>query len=317
MAIQQRPGVPTGLKSFLILILILILPMLVLGAVGVSSVAAKELFKDEAGRLIYSIDDAGVVSMFENSPGIDITLSVTRGTREQMQPQVTEVSPGALAAGTAPVLTLKGKNLVGATVKFSRSGIEMSSYAGKPTLIEIPLKVAPNAAPGEVLIQVETPIGRTQAVLRITELQIGGSGSGGPVVRREGEKRQPIPTGAPSSCPDGMVGVAAESGGFCIEIGRSFSGDIRTAEKACAASGKRLCQDNEWKHACEQARTGSLPLKDIIGNWEWTGSYAKYDVGAAEFSNELRSILLGKGDCQTPYLYPSWREGPFPARCCK
>lgn len=289
--------------------------VLTLGAAGVASVAAKEVFTDEAGRVIYSIDDDGVVAMFESSPGIDTTLSVTRGTRAQMQPQVTEVSPASVAAGTSPVLKIKGKNLVGATVKFSRSGIELGPYAGKPTIIEVPIKVAPNAAPGEIRFHVETPIGRTEAVLTITEVQIASDSR--TAARRESDKRQQIPTTAPASCPAGMVGVAAESGGFCIEVERSFSGDVRKAEKACAASGKRLCQANEWQHACEQAKNGTLPLKDITGNWEWTGSYAKYDVGAADLSLELRSILLGKSDCQTPYLYPSWREGPFPGRCCK
>ncbi|MBI3809077.1 MAG: hypothetical protein HY284_01265 [Nitrospirae bacterium] len=306
---MDRPRAHNDLKAWLAVLL----PALMFGAVGVSSVAAKELFKDEAGRLIYSIDDDGVVSMFESSPGIDITLSVTRGTRDEMQPRVTEVSPASVPAGTAPMLKIKGKNLVGATVKWSSSGIDMGPYATKPTILEIPLRVAPNVQPGEVAFQVTTPIGRTEASLKITEMQI----SSNTTLRRDGTARKAIPTTAPTSCPEGMVGVAAESGGFCIEIDRSLSGDIRKAEKACAMAGKRLCQANEWQHACEQARNESLPLKDIIGNWEWTGSYAKYDVGTAYFSNELLSILLGKSDCQTPYLYPSWREGPFPGRCCK
>lgn len=312
---MQRPRTSNYLMAFLAVIS----GALVFGAVGVSSVAAKEFFKDEAGRLIYSIDDDGVVSMFESSPGIDITLSVTRGTREQMQPQVAEVSPAFIPAGTAPVLKLNGKNLVGATVKISRSGVDLGPYMGKPTSIEIPIRVASNMAPGEVILQVSTPIGSTQASLKITEMQIG-SNSHAPA-RRESDKRQTIPITAPSSCPGGMIGVAAESGGFCIEIDRSLSGDIRKAEKACAMAGKRLCQADEWKHACEQARSGSLPLKDIIGEWEWTGSYAKHDVGVqtanTDLSDELKSVLFGKSDCQTQYLYPSWRSGPFPGRCCK
>ena len=294
------------LKAFLAVIV----PALVLGVVIAPSIAATELFKDEAGRLIYSIDDDGVVSMFESSPGIDVTLSVTRGTRKEMQPQVTEVLPASVPAGTTHILKLKGKNLVGATVKMSRPGLEISPYSGKPTILEIPIRVAANAPPGEVRIQIETPIGSTQASLKITEMQLGSSTA---TAKREKDQRKAIPTVAPSSCPDGMVGVAAESGGFCIEIDRSFSGDIRKAEKSCAMAEKRLCQANEWQNACEQTQTGSLPLKNILGEWEWTGSYAN----STKFTDELRSVLLGKADCQTQDLYPSWRTGPFPGRCCK
>jgi len=310
---MHRPRVSNGLNVFLAVFV----PALLLGAVGVSSVAAKETFNDEAGRLIYSIDDDGMVSMFESSPGIDFTLSVTRGTRAEMQPKVTEVSPGTISAGTSHLLKIKGKNLVGATVKWGNSGIEMGPHATKPTILEIPLRVAPNVQPGEVAFQITTPIGSTKASLTITEMQIG-SNSHTPA-RRESDKRQTIPITAPSSCPAGMIGVAAESGGFCIEIERSLSGDIRKAEKACAMAGKRLCQAHEWQHACEQARSGGLALKSIIGDWEWTGSYAKRDVGApnTDLSEDLASILLGKSDCQTPYPYPSWRSGPFPGRCCK
>jgi hypothetical protein len=298
-----------------ILALILLTP--VFAGMDVPSAGAKEAFKDEAGRVIYTIDDDGMVSMFESSPGIDITLSVTRGTREEMQPQITGVIPASVAAGTSLMLKLKGKNLVGSTVKVSLSGIETGPYAGKPTSIEIPIQVAPNVQPGEVTFQVTTPIGSTTASLRITEMQIGSS-SNAPS-RRESERRQPIPTAAPSSCPEGMIGVAAESGGFCIELDRSLSGDIRKAEKACALSGKRLCQANEWRRACEQAQNGGIPLKNMGGDWEWTGSYAKFDVQVqtADLSDDLKSVLLGKTDCQTPYLYSSWRSGPFPGRCCK
>ncbi|TAL09541.1 MAG: hypothetical protein EPO02_09855, partial [Nitrospirae bacterium] len=259
---MSRPRAYNNLRACLAVLGV----VLVFGAAGVPSVAAKELFKDEAGRLIYAIDDDGVVSMFESSPGIDVTLSVTRGTRAEMQPKVAEVSPDTVSAGTSHLLKIKGKNLVGATVKWNGSGIEMGPYVTKPTVLEIPLRVAPNTQPGDVAFQVTTPIGRTQATLRITEMQIGGGGMA--AARREKDQRKTIPTSAPASCPDGMVGVAAESGGFCIEVARSFSGDIRKAEKSCAMTGKRLCQVNEWREACEQARNGSLSLKDIIGNWE-------------------------------------------------
>src|SRR2546428_6744418 len=75
--------------------------------------ADKQVFKDEAGEVLYTIDENGIVSMFENGPGTDITLSVTRGTREQMQPQITEVTPNAVAAGTHTRPELEGNTPVG------------------------------------------------------------------------------------------------------------------------------------------------------------------------------------------------------------
>jgi hypothetical protein len=275
-----------------------------------SVVAAIQTFKDEAGRLIYTIDDEGIVSMFESSPGIDVTLSVTRGTREQMQPKVTEVNPSSIAAGSSVLLKVKGKNLVGAAVKFDRPGIEVSPYSTKPELLEIPIRVAPNMQPGEVKVTVSTPIGATEAALKITELRIG---EGAP--RRGDRPRLTIPTTAPASCPDGMVGVAAESGGFCIDRDESFTADFRKAEKACSISGKRLCQANEWRNACDQARDG-LPLKNMLGNWEWTGSW---DVALkGDFEDPMtRSVLMGESDCQTSFSLSQGKGDVFPGRCCK
>src|SRR2546427_12114582 len=108
--------------------------------------ADKQVFKDEAGEVLYTIDENGIVSMFENSPGTDITLSVTRGTREQMQPQITEVTPNTVAAGTYTVLKLEGKNLVGARVKLSAPTIEVGGYAGKPKRLDLS-RTAPLSPP--------------------------------------------------------------------------------------------------------------------------------------------------------------------------
>ncbi len=283
-----------------------------------SIVTAVQRFTDEAGVVLYTIDDDGIVSMFESRPGTDITLSVTRGTREQMQPQIADIAPQEVSAGTSTTLKIQGKNLIGATVKFSVPDIEVSPYLTKPKSVDLPIRVGANVPPGDVVLELTTPIGKTQWTFKVTELKIGG---GAPTRRDGAGKQQTISTAAPASCPAGMVGVAAETGGFCIEIDRSYSGDVRKAEKACAMAGKRLCQAIEWQHACEQARGGHLSIKNIIGDWEWTGSYAKYDVqvqtGDRDLSDELKSVLLGKNDCQTPYLYPSWRSGPYPGRCCK
>src|SRR5213594_758215 len=280
--------------------------------------AAVQRFTDEAGVVLYTIDDDGIVSMFESRPGTDITLSVTRGTREQMQPQITEITPQEVSAGTSTTLKILGKNLIGASVKFSVPGIDVSPYLTKPKSVDLPIRVGANVPPGEVVMELSTPIGKTRGTFKVTELKIGSSS---PVHRDGIGKHQTISTTAPTSCPEGMVGVAAETGGFCIEIDRSYSGDVRKAEKSCAMAGKRLCQAVEWQHACEQAKSNGLGLKNITGEWEWTGSYAKYDVqvqtGERDLSDELKSVLLGKSDCQTQYLYPSWRSGPYPGRCCK
>ncbi len=274
---------------------------------------AKESYKDEAGRVIYTIDDDGVVSMFENSP-TDLTLSVTRGTREQMQPQVTEILPETVLAGTSTVLKLKGKNLIGATVKFSVPGIEVSAYAGKPKALDLSMHVPATVPPGDVTLEVTTPIGRTEAVFKVKELQIGGIGS----AKRESGVAQKLTTAAPASCPSGMVGISAERGGFCIEIEQTFSGEFRKAEKACAAGGKRLCQVPEWQRACEQAMTGKLTLKNMVGDWEWTGTLDRVQTGfGLDAVEDIRNVLLGKSDCQARHIVPGWKADVYSGRCCK
>src|SRR2546422_8710461 len=212
---------------------------------GVSPATAVQNFTDEAGQLLYSIDDQGIVSMFENSPGTDVTLSVTRGTREQMQPQVTEVIPEAVPAGSFTVLKLRGKNLVGATVKLSVPSIEVKAYTGKPKELDIPLQVPLDLPPGEVTIEVATPIGRTTARFKTTEVQLGGSGPRPDVITHPSmgygadEGARSIPTTAPVSCPAGMMGVPSEGGGFCIEPDRTFIGSFRKADQAGAKAERR------------------------------------------------------------------------------
>src|SRR3989441_12365251 len=150
---------------------------LLISAPNAEIAADKQVFKDEAGEVLYTIDENGIVSMFENSPGTDITLSVTRGTREQMQPQITEVTPNTVVAGAYTVLKLEGKNLVGARVKLSALTIELGGYAGKPKRLDVLATVPLRHPPGEVIIEVTTPIGSTTAKFTITEVQIGGGGS--------------------------------------------------------------------------------------------------------------------------------------------
>jgi hypothetical protein len=273
---------------------------------------ALQTIKDEFGRTIYTIDDEGNITMFENSPGIDITLSVTRGTKEEMQPKIAEVTPESVPAGSSVMLRVKGRNFVGATVKFNRPGIDISPYAmNKPTILEIPIRVAPNTSPGEVKLELTTPIGKTDASLKITELQLATSPT-----RREEKKMTSIPTTAPASCPDNMVGVSAESGGFCIDVEETYTADYDKAQKACSVQGKRLCQEMEWRHACEQATRDGLHIHNMVGNWEWTGSWNAALKGDVE-DLLTRSVLMGKTDCQTSLEVPQWKSTQYPGRCCK
>ena len=292
---------------------------------GVSPAAAVQNFTDEAGQLLYTIDDSGIVSMFENSPGTDVTLSVTRGTREQMQPKVTEVIPEAVPAGSFTVLKLRGRNLVGATVKLSVPSIEVKPYVGKPKELDVPIQVPLDLSPGEVTIEVTTPIGRTIARFKTTEVQLGGSGTRPDVITHPGmgygadEGTRSIPTTAPVSCPAGMVGVASEGGGFCIEPDRTFIGSFRKAEQTCAQADRRLCRLSELRAACELAQAGRLPLKNIIGEWEWTSTfeilvdYSTFTEGAGD----VRYFLLGKADCQTKHAAFETDARTYAGRCCK
>ena len=276
--------------------------------------SAPQTFKDEAGRIIYAIDADGTVSMFENSP-TDLTISVTRGTREQMQPQVTEVMPQSITAGTSPMVKLKGRNLVGATIIMSVPQIEVSAYVAKPKNLDLTLHVPATVPPGKVILQIATPIGKTTASLMISEMQIGSGAvhKGGP--------EKPIVSSAAPACPDGMMGVSAELGGFCIDLDRSFTGEYGTAEKTCSIAKKRLCQAQEWQHACEQAQAGRLAVKNMIGSWEWTGSWDSYqqdpNIPSMDFTPEIRSILMGQVDCRQRRVSPRWKAESFVGRCCK
>jgi hypothetical protein len=292
---------------------------------GVSPAAAVQNFTDEAGQLLYTIDDNGIVSMFENSPGTDVTLSVTRGTREQMQPLVAEVTPETVPAGSFTVLKLRGKNLVGATVKLSVPSIEVKPYVGKPKELDVPLQVPLDLPPGEVTIEVTTPIGRTTARFKTTEVQLGGSGPRPDVITHPGmgygadEGVRSIPTTAPPTCPQGMVGVAADGGGFCIEVDRTIHGVFRKVEQACAMVDRRLCRLPELRAACEQAVAGKLPLKNMVGAWEWTSTfeievdYSTYTEGAGN----TKYYLLGKEDCQSKRTTYEIDSRPYAGRCCK
>jgi hypothetical protein len=284
--------------------------LLLLVAVAISEVSvfgAQQAFRDELGRLIYTLDDDGAVTMYEKGP-TDQTISMSTGTREQMQPQVTGVSPDKVTSGTFTILKISGKNLVGAKAKFSVPDIEVNPYSAKSDSLDLPIRIPATVPASEVMIELTTPIGTTTTSFKISDLQFGGFGS----TRRE---KQTFTTSAPSSCPEGMIGVAYELGGFCIEMDRSFTGDYRKAERACGVEGRRLCQASEWQLACEKGMAGKLPLKNMTGQGEWTGSWESTDTPVGE--SFLHSVILGRDDCSTKLTIPSGKPGSFAGRCCK
>lgn len=244
--------------------------------------------------------------MYENS-STDTTLSIKRGLREEMNPRLTEVIPNTVAAGSSPTLKLRGKNLVGAKITLGAPQIEVGESVGFPEVAEIPIRVPANFPPGDVAINITTPIGHTVGAFKVTASPQIQSGSASLNQSKNGKAT--VLTEAPLSCPEGMVGVAAERGGFCIEINQTFSGDLRNAEKMCALTGKRLCAAAEWREACEQAAKDRIVLKNMIGTWEWTSTTGK--------GFGLTSVLLGQSDCASERLYQPWRSEVIPGRCCK
>ena len=165
-----------------------------------------------------------------------------------------------------------------------------------------------------------TPIGRTTARFKTSEVQIGGSGTRPDVITHPSmgygadEGSGAIATTAPSSCPPGMVGVSSEGGGFCIEVDRTFMGDFNKADRACAITGKRLCMLSEWRTACEQAAAGKVALNRMKGEWEWT---AGFDILQDDTQQDTRYFLLGKSDCTTQLGTMRINAEKFIGRCCK
>src|SRR3989454_2862095 len=87
--------------------------------------------------------------------------------------------------------------------------IEVKAHVGKPKELDVPINVPLDLPPGDVTVEVTTPIGRTTAHFKITEVQIGGSGPRPDVITHPGmgygadEGARSIPTTAPSTCPEG------------------------------------------------------------------------------------------------------------------
>src|SRR5207245_9889670 len=137
-----------------------------------------------------------------------------RATEAKIKPQVTEVIREAVPSGAPTVLKIRGRKLVSAKVKLSVPADEVKAHVSKPKELDVPIQVPLEQPPGEVAIEVTTPIGRTTARFKTSEVQIGGSGPRPDVITHPGmgygadEGARSVPTTAPSTCPEGMVGVA-------------------------------------------------------------------------------------------------------------
>ncbi len=284
-----------------------------------SSAAEKpQDFYDEIGRLLYSIDAQGVVSMFETD-ALDNTLSVTRGTRESMQPRIMEVSPPTIETGKMTVVTFKGANLIGTKFSSKTPGIKFGGSAPRAASVGVPIEVDASVKLGPVTILATTPIGTTTTTLTVTEPQIDLAA----LARKKEPIQQAFPPGKPESCPEGMVAIGSSTGGFCIDINETVEGDWFIVEKDCSYNFKRLCWAEEWDLACKENEKSKLGLKNLLGEWEWTRNsvYAaagELGSGGVVTENEdWLAIIKGKKDCTSKDRKDPWLGGTRPGRCCK
>jgi hypothetical protein len=286
---------------------------------GALAAEKPEDFYDELGRLLYSIDAQGVVSMFETD-ALDNTLSVTRGTRESMQPRITEVMPPSIEIGKITVITLKGRNLVGTKFSSKVPGIKFGGGAPRATSVGVPIEVDRSVKLGPVTIDLTTPLGKTAVSLTVIEPQIDLAA----LARKKEPEYREFPAGKPESCPEGMISVGSSKGGFCVDINQTQSGDWVSVEKMCSYKFKRLCWAEEWDLACKENQKSDLGLRNLFGEWEWTrtSEYAAAGVlgsgGLDGTENEdWLAVVRGKEDCASKGRKDPWLSGTRPGRCCK
>jgi hypothetical protein len=288
---------------------------------GTAAAERPEDFYDEVGRLLYSIDAKGVVSMFETD-ALDNTLSVTRGTRETMKPRITDAAPTAIQAGKMTVVFLKGANLVGAKFSTKQAGIRIGGTAPKAVSAGVPIDVDQNVPLGPITIELATPIGTTVMTLTVIEPQIDLPSLSR---KREPVYKEPSP-GKPESCPAGMISIGSSIvglGGFCIEINETRRGDWVEVEKMCSSKFKRLCWAEEWELACKENQKNGLGLQNLLGEWEWTrnSEYAaagELGSGGVVTENEdWLAVVRGQKDCTSKDRRDPWLGGTRPGRCCK
>ncbi|HLG43858.1 MAG TPA: hypothetical protein VI337_02470 [Nitrospirales bacterium] len=275
-------------------------------------------FFDEVGRLLYSIDAQGVVSMFETD-ALDNTLSVTRGTRESLQPRITEISPPRIETGKVTVVTFKGRNLVGAKFASKTPGIKFGGSAPRAASVGVPIEVDSSVNLGPLAIEVATPIGSTKVTLTVIEPQIDLAAL---ARKQEPEYREPS-AGKPESCPEGMIPVGSKTGGFCVDLHETQAGDWVEVEKLCSYKFKRLCWAEEWEQACKENEKSGLGLQNLLGEWEWTrnSEYAAAGEGGSggvvTENEDWLAVVRGKQDCTSKGRKDPWLSGTRPGRCCR
>jgi YD repeat-containing protein len=295
--------------------------VILIGLVWLSSASAAlepKDYYDDVGRLLYSIDAEGTVSMFETD-ALDNTVSVTRGDHETMKPRVTEVVPPTIETGKTSVLVFKGSNLIGAKLSTATPGVRFGVTAPRARSVGVPVDVEIGVPLGPVVVELATPIGKSTATLTVTEPTVD--------LAAATQKKEPeyieLPAGKPESCPDGMIPIAGASGGFCVDIQETQAGDWVAVEKLCANNFKRLCWSEEWEQACKQDQRHSLGLQALLGEWEWTRSseYAAAGElasgGLVTENQDWLAVVRGKKDCATKDRKDPWVGGNRPGRCCK
>ncbi len=290
------------------------------GPPAASAADKSQDFYDEVGRLLYSIDAQGVVSMFETD-ALDNTLSVTRGTRETMKPRITDAAPTAIQAGKMTVVFLKGANLIGAKFSTKQAGIRIGGTAPKAVSAGVPIDVDQNVPLGPVTIELSTPIGTTAMTFTVIEPQIDIASL---ARKREPVYKEPSP-GKPESCPEGMIPIGSSIvglGGFCIDINETRRGDWIDVEKMCSYNFKRLCWAEEWELACKEQQKSGLGLRNLLGEWEWTRNSETVPSGGlgAEVMTENQdwmAVVRGQKDCASRDVKNPWLSGIRPGRCCK
>lgn len=117
----------------------------------------------------------------------------------------------------------------------------------------------------------------------------------------------------PSSCPDGMVLVAAPNTevSFCIEANERSSTSYYNAVITCANLGRHVCTKDQWWKGSATNGVNNM----CSHNWEWTGTMDYAGTGGHH------QVVSGAAECTR--MSWAWTdqhnngEGNQVYRCCK